>query len=127
VPNVEVRVTQGGHQWRHRAPVSQGAKHHRREVADLLVGVAQQLEERRHRGGAQLHVDLHGRVSGPGVLVVPQGALQRGQDDRRLEGRQLLGRGLAHRPAVVRHGHEQGGDGLGPARGSELVHHPAPP
>ena len=117
VPHVDVRVVQGGDQRRHRPALAERAQHHRREVAHLLVGVAQQREQRPHRRRAQLDVDLHGRVAGPRVLVVAQGRLQRGQEDRRREGRQLLGRRLAHRPALVGHGQEQGGHGLGPARG----------
>ena len=102
------------------------AEHHRGEEPDLLVGVGEESQERRRRGGPEPHVDLHRRVARARVVAVAQRRLEGGQERLGGEAGQGLDRGLPHRPAPVPHRHEQRGDRLRAPRGAELRDRPAP-
>ena len=56
------------------------AEHHRGEEPDLLVGVGEERQERRRRGGPEPHVDLHRRVARARVVAVAQRRLEGGQE-----------------------------------------------
>ena len=126
VADVEVRVGEGGDEPFHRPPLAARPQHHRREVAHLLVGIVEQLQQGLAGAGAQLDVDLHRRVAHPRVLVVAQRGLQPRQQRFLGEGGQGLGGGLAHGPALVRHRHQQRGHRLRLARAAQLLDHPPP-
>ena len=123
VADVHVDVVQGQDEGGHRVRVAHGAEHDRREVADLLVFVLEQLEQVGDAGLAQLDVDLHRRVAQGGVFAVAQRALEGGQQHLGIELREVIGRRLPHRPALVGHRGEQGRDGLRTARLPESVDH----
>ena len=125
VAHVDVRVGERLHESAHRGRHLQGAEHHRGEEAHLLVGVGEEREEGGGGGGAEPNVDLHGRVARARVVVVAQRRLERGKEGPRREAGEGLDRGLPHRPALVAHGDEEGGDRLGAPRGAEVGHRAA--
>ena len=89
-------------------------------------GSASRAQQRRRRRGPEPHVDLHGRVARARVVAVAQRRLEGGQERLGGEAGQGLDRGLAHRPALVPHRHEQRGDRLRAPRGAELRDRPPP-
>jgi len=126
VPHVDVGIPEGGDEPLHRAPLAARAEHHRGEVAYLLVDVVEQIQQRLARAGAQLDVDLHGGVAHRRVVVVAEGGLQPGEQRALVEGDERVRGGLAHRPALVGHRHQQGQDGLRLPGAAHLRHHPPP-